>query len=488
MKHAATRMFVLLTVGFVAVVPTLASPTVAFAGPLSTCSYDGTTKTVTTDVAAGESVTIRRADDAITLDGVACGAATVVNTDLVSIVAAHPDATELVEISLFGGPLFPGATPEDDGSSDIEFEIDFKDGFGDRLDIVGSSDDDTISVGSHALGLGTVNLNADEAVFDADVTVSKPFVLLEVWGLRGRDRLSLWGPDGFATFEQSKLHGGPDGDRLLGVIQGEEEHLDGGTGTDAIDYAQAPDGFAGDLQLNWDGIDSTIGERGGAEDPLTSIEVAYLGPDDDRVVYFGNATGETWGAGGHDLFIADALLGSGDPGHRILHGGVGADQIDVATDEDLVVDLDAKTLRGAWWASYGSIWAITTGSGDDTLVARQRRSLPFVLTEEGLDTLDLREAVRGILVAAAGVPPPDDGRVWLVTFTERVLGSPFPDVLRGDESPNILRGLGGDDVLRGREGDDLLFGGPGDDILRGGQGSDTCQGGLGNDDVSGCSP
>lgn len=469
----------LLSVGQMLVVPPIAA-----ADPLSTCSYDGLTKTVTVDVDAGELVTVRRADDAITLDGFACGEATVGNTDLVSIVAVHDDATELVEISLFGGPLFPGATNEGDGSSEIEFEIDFKGGFGDRLDIVGSSDDDTISVGSHALVTGTVNLNADEAVFDHDVTVSKTTVLLEVWGGRGQDRLALWGPDGFATFADPEVHGGPDADRLLGVIQGEVEHLDGGMGTDAIDFTHQPVGSIGVSQLIWDGNDSTIG----AEDLLTDVEVAYLGPDDDHIVYLGGATGETYGGGGHDRFVADAQLGSEEPGHRIMHGGAGADQIAIATDESLFVDLDERTIRGAWWGSYSSMWVITTGSGDDTVLAKHRRSQPIVLTEEGEDTLDLREARRGMLVAAAGVPPPDDGRAWLLSFAERVLGSAFADVLRGGDARNVHYGRGGDDVLTGRAGDDHLVGGSGDDVLRGGPGIDTCLGGTGKDDVSGCSP
>ena len=483
MKERAHRRGTWPFLSLVAVISILVAPSAAVAGPLSTCSYDGTTKTATIDVAAGELVTIRRADEAITLDGVACGAATIGNTDLVSIVAVHPAATELVEISLFGGPLFPGATPEDDGSSEIEFDIDFKDGFGDRLDIVGSSGDDTISVGSHALVTGTVNLNADEAVFDHDVTVSKTTVLLEVWGGRGQDRLALWGPDGFATFAHPNLHGGPDADRLLGVIQADEEHLDGGMGKDAIDFTEAPLGSSGAPWLIWDGNRSTIGE-----DPLTSVEVAYLGPGDDDILYVGGATGETYGGAGHDNFVADVRPGSGDPGHRVAHGGPGADQLVIATDQDIVVDLDDRTIRGAWWASYSSMWVITTGSGDDRLLARDRRSYPFVLTEEGVDTLDLREATRGMLVAAANRPAPDDGRVWLQPFTERVLGSPFADILLGDGSANAFYGRGGDDVLSGRAGNDLLVGGSGDDVLRGGPGNDTCLGGTGMDDLSGCAP
>ena len=113
---------------------------------------------------------------------------------------------------------------------------------------------------------------------------------------------------------------------------------------------------------------------------------------------------------------------------------------------------------------------------------------PWVLTEGGVDVLDLRLASQRMFVTSLDAAPPDDGRRWLQTSAERILGSGYSDILYGDAHPNQLYGFAGNDVLWGRGGDDFLSGGPGNDDLLGGAGEDTCLGGYGQDDVTGCAP
>jgi Ca2+-binding RTX toxin-like protein len=477
-RHRTTRMLIAIAGLLVLGIPGTSS-----AGVGSTCSFDEPTGLVSVDVAADDLVTLARSGDALTLDGAACQAATVTNTDLVEVNAVDMAATEIVVIDLSGGPLAPGSTDEADGSSEIEMDVDLKDMVEDAIRVVGTPGEDAITAGSHVLEVATLNLNADESVDDADVIVSGFLVSLDIHGHGGRDRLALSGPEGFSSFGLEVLHGGPGADDLIGVLEFEDSELDGGTGRDTADYSMPPEGYAGDAFLIWEEEGAEIGE-----DILTDIEVAKLGSDDDSVVYIGGATGETYGGDGHDNFAADGGPGAGDPGRRILHGGPGADQISVFGDQPLVVDLDEHTFRGAWYGSYSSMFAITTGGGDDRVIARRRLAYPVILTEGGVDVLDLRQATQRMFVASSGETPPDDGRRWLRTFAERVLGSGFSDILRGDGGANELLGFAGNDVLSGRGGNDFLAGGIGNDELRGGAGDDACLGGPGQDDVSGCAP
>ncbi|HEY1853240.1 MAG TPA: hypothetical protein VGG40_01515, partial [Solirubrobacterales bacterium] len=50
--------------------------------------------------------------------------------------------------------------------------------------------------------------------------------------------------------------------------------------------------------------------------------------------------------------------------------------------------------------------------------------------------------------------------------TEKIEGSPGPDILTGDNGPNVLLGRGGDDKLDGAGGDDTCIGGGGNDSAK----------------------
>jgi Ca2+-binding RTX toxin-like protein len=324
--------------------------------------------------------------------------------------------------------------------------------------------------------------------YDSDVTVSGSSVSLDVHGHGGSDRLAIAGEEGFSLFGHEVMRGGPGADILVGVLEAEVSELNGGTGRDTADYSMPPEGFGGSAFLMWEEDGAEIGPDPGSEDLFTSIEVAFLGSDDDSVVYGGSATGETYGGDGHDTFAAGGGPGAGEPGTRIIHGGPGGDQFFMGADQPLIVDLDKRTIRGGWYASYSSLFAITTGDGADRVIARRRVGYPWVLTEGGVDVFDLRLASQRMFVTSSDVAPPDDGRRWLQTSAERIRGSDYSDILYGDAHPNELYGFAGNDVLWGRGGDDFLAGGPGNDELRGGAGEDTCLGGYGQDDVTGCAP
>uniref|UniRef100_UPI00398C12D3 calcium-binding protein n=1 Tax=Polaromonas sp. YR568 TaxID=1855301 RepID=UPI00398C12D3 len=68
---------------------------------------------------------------------------------------------------------------------------------------------------------------------------------------------------------------------------------------------------------------------------------------------------------------------------------------------------------------------------------------------------------------------------------ENVIGTRFSDTLIGDDRDNQLEGLEGDDVLIGKGGTDVLYAGYGQDALDGGAGDDTLFGEEGRDTVRG---
>src|SRR5687767_13250894 len=75
----------------------------------ATCAFAGSTMTIT--YAANDTVTIGVAGTAITMNGVACGAATTANTNLIT-TAGTVTSNESLVVDLTGGPFAPGPAVE----------------------------------------------------------------------------------------------------------------------------------------------------------------------------------------------------------------------------------------------------------------------------------------------------------------------------------------------------------------------------------------
>ena len=176
-------------------------------------------------------------------------------------------------VDLSGGPLAPGATPEPQGSPEIEIEY-----VGPTfLDVRGTASADRLS-----LGAGGVNLNGDD-----DTDVIGQFTVLLIEGLGGDDLLTpqanyataaarrvLLGGGGRDTLiappDGGFLHGGNGRDRLIGGARA--DNLTGGRGRDLIrggkgsDLVRAIDGSSdrvscgpGRDRAKVDGIDKVKG-------------------------------------------------------------------------------------------------------------------------------------------------------------------------------------------------------------------------------------
>jgi RTX calcium-binding nonapeptide repeat (4 copies) len=170
---------------------------------------------------------------------------TVHNTDQI-VVKTDPDESTDVNISLEGGPLGPGATPEADGTSEIETRIESSPG--EDVKFVGGSANDWFRFGTTG-GVQGVNLNAQEEAntpdVDATAVLAPPSPPFEddwpgAWARTGagNDRVTTEGgpefdgPLGGAVIEQ-----GGSGDDALSATSARFTGLNGGPGNDTISAA-----------------------------------------------------------------------------------------------------------------------------------------------------------------------------------------------------------------------------------------------------------
>jgi hypothetical protein len=198
------------------------------------CVYDAVNREITVTADGGDTATLLvGAGGAIEVNGVACGVATVNNTDGVNLTDNGGGDVVFV-IDLTGGPFAPGETPEATGVSEIEFNVTFESaGAFDQLVIQGGSADDTLIYGDAG-----VNLNNDN---DVDVTLtptSDPFDDMFVNGGGGNDVISAAGGagtgDDFDIAEFTNNIDGEDGNDTLTGSDVFGDNIQGGEGNDSL--------------------------------------------------------------------------------------------------------------------------------------------------------------------------------------------------------------------------------------------------------------
>src|SRR4051794_13853156 len=146
-RRIALTVAAMLVTAFVGV---LATPAHA-AG--TSCSYNGATHTVTVTMPDNNlHSTLSRSGLALTVEGVACGSATVANTDDVIVNGAA--GRQAIEITLANGAIGPGLSSETD-TPEIEINVQLGSGT-DSLMVTGSAASDNIRTGTTG-----VNLNGD---------------------------------------------------------------------------------------------------------------------------------------------------------------------------------------------------------------------------------------------------------------------------------------------------------------------------------------
>jgi Ca2+-binding RTX toxin-like protein len=318
--------------------------------------------------------------------------------------------------------------------------------------------------------------------------------------------------------------------------------IDGGAGSDAVDYGYETRAVF--VSLNGATI-ANVAVGGVLEDTIRNIENVYGGSAGD--VLIGDA-------------IANVLTGAG--GDDSVRGGLGVDSLDGGAGFDTADYSDktaavAVTLNKASWARVKvgvvaedwirNIENIYGGSAGDTLTGdgladlfRGGLGVDTLDGGDGLDTADYSDKTAAVAVTLNGASP---ARVtvgvvaedWIRNI-ENIYGGSAGDTLTGDGLANLFRGGAGLDTLDGGAGVDtadysdktlavaatlngataavvkvggvaedtirnveninggagadvlvgdglanLLYGGEGNDVLRGGAAADTLDGGAGTD-------
>ena len=517
------------------------------AGPakaVESCLFNPGSATVTVTMStAGDSGTLRRDGNAIEWDAVACGAATVNNTNTITV--AGSDGAQGVTIDLGGGQFAPGKTAAGDASSpkkEIEISVALNLG-SDSIEIVGSPSGDRIRLGSVG-----INLNNDD---DRDVTVSG----VEAWFVEGRSgndqirasggrgtgstlraALVLYGDSGADVLvggpREDYLGGGPGGDSLVGgaedddlegdggpdslaggsgdddLIPGEgNDKAAGGPGDDTLEQSPASEGSdvfsGGPGEDDYDGRDrlgpQNIDTDGRADDGLTLFggEGDNVKPDVERI----------FGGEGDDKITGNGARNnlSGEEGNDELRGGAGDDSLTGRAGDDLLIGGDGEdSLNG-----NDDNDVLRGGNEDDTVVGDMGDDEMFgdadddsffeggPFSENGTDVLHggsgeddqvhLFGRTAGVLIYTDGVA--NDGYFLgdeldnYHSDIENLNGTDFGDTLSTvfNSAPNILNGAGGNDNLYGGSGADRLSGAAGNDNLYPADGMDFAYGGVDND-------
>jgi Ca2+-binding RTX toxin-like protein len=446
-RHLVAAALILATV----IVPSAS----ADAGGVGSCSFTAGTANVT--LSGGVNATLSRSGAAITLNGSACDTATVLNTDLIAVTS--PDSFGLLTFNLSAGPFAPGATDEGDGSSEIEITVSSP-GEPSDVAVIGSALRDHIIADDWD---NILNLNADEAVQDDDVTMTDSSDVAMIDTHEGDDTIET-------SYSAAHLIGGDGADLFLSTDD-REVQIDGVGGDDLVSYA----GNTSPIRLlggdsGWIVVD---GPPLGPEQQLSSIETVRATMLDDEISVGGDAGVDA--LAGRDYIEAHA-------GTINITGGAGYDFLNFTSPTAVTVHLQDRLGRNdSTRVRFAGIQVITGTEGNDHFIAGRRGY--GLAGFGGLDTYSLVNAHRGVRVNL------DTGKVSngdvLDTF-EAVVGSEFADRILGTGLEDTLAGRGGDDVIRGLAGDDILLGGEGDDLLKGGPGHDECHGGPGIDTLVSC--
>lgn len=277
----------------------------------------------------------------------------------------------------------------------------------------------------------------------------------------------------------NRLDGGPGDDQLNAVGPGDEafggpgsDQCTGGFDAQASCGPQAGSGATTELYESIDGSSTLIVTGTSGPDEITvddaqgasSIQASLLGGNDTFTVGPGVPAGVAAtidGGKGSDTLRGgagdDVLYGGDDHDPDTLEGGGGDDVVYGVNLFHPRKDSGAATMIG--------------GPGDDLMIGGQPCEGDTFDGGPGDNDSASFARVRndGIAVDATiggSVVDPDTGGCTagrIDSSTEKIEGSPGPDVLNGDGAANTLLGRGGDDQLNGGGGGDDCIGGAGTD-------------------------
>jgi hypothetical protein len=398
------------------------------ASAVVSCSFDAGTHTVTATATADADrlglVAIPGATPAIATDPdpddpfgdspapVACGAATVENTETVVINDNSPGDAARLSIDMRGGRFAPGFTDEGLFNADeIEFRLNVGGGGDNWLTIWGTESDDGISAGTDGI---TLNAQSEQLINIKDIDVTNAAgtafpdigngTLFRVNTSGGDDWIKADGSDstGSAIDDYDGIFSGGSGDDVLFGTDGARNVLNHGPGDDLVDG------------------------KGAASNVLIMGQTNPVGVTVDLSI----TTPQITGAGTDTYLNIDDMQGTDLA--DVLKGTNGDNQIDGLAGADVI--------RGA--------------GGDDELNGSLENADPprqgDTLAYDGTAVLTGQDVDLGTLTSSGG-----QGTDAITGF-DNVIGTAFADTLAGDDFGNQITGGTGIDEIRGDEGPDDL--------------------------------
>ncbi|WP_334108172.1 beta strand repeat-containing protein [Methylobacillus sp.] len=281
----------------------------------------------------------------------------------------------------------------------------------------------------------------------------------------------------------NRLIGGDGNDTLAGG--GGADTLDGGTGVDTASFAGLQ---AVNVKLDANGNGTATSDSGDVT--LISIE-SLIGTDHD------------------DTFQVSALPSeAGGVKSGVIRGGMGTDTLIYNVADDLNVDLQTGTVNGIT-NILDSIENITTGSGNDTIVATN--GVNKIDGGDGNNTVDFMHATTGVSINI--VDPTVETLISggssadILRNIQNINGSAagndtitvgnFDSILNarngsnlikagtdtGSSTYNITAGSGNDTIEALGSGNNTIDAGNGNNNIKAGNGNNTITAGSGNDTI-----
>jgi Ca2+-binding RTX toxin-like protein len=392
------------------------------------CGFNPTTHVLALILNDSDIAVIGRASDqTITVNDLACGAATVTTVQRIDVREGVAGA-QIVIFDYGNGPFALGRA----GAAGATIALGGQ--AGDALKLIGTTGADSFVAGAGGFAINadgfvdltvtgavavTVSLDDGDDVFSGAgnaVTGAAFASAITVYGGAGNDTLRGGAGD-------DVLDGGAGNDTFTtGAIADGGDALHGGPGTDTADYSARSAAITVTID---DAADD--GAPGEADNVATDIEILKGGLGDDHLT----------GSPGNDTIF-------GGPGNDVLAGGDGND----------VLNGDAGNDTFDEGASANGADVMNGGAGIDTVSYAARSGDVSVsldaLANDG-EALELDKVMLDV---------------------ENVVGGTGNDTITGSALDNVLDGGAGDDVVSGGPGNDTLRGGPGNDTLRGDAGDD----------------
>ncbi len=424
---------------------------------------------------------------------------------------------------------------------------------GDGNDIVFTgTGDDTVQAanGNNMLHVGSGNDlvvagSGNDGIYlgDGNDTVNAGDGNNVVYGGTGKDLINTGsGNDSIdAGAGADMVHAGAGNDTLISgsrdVLGAQGDVLDGGDGSDWVDYSQANQYATVDLVQGFVKLDeqwqATNANTGGAVvDTLVSIENArggsradyIIGSAADNVLDAGAGNNTIVGNGGNDTVISgsghDTITTGSDndwisagTGNNLINTGAGVDTVDYAgitgnlnigthgagfrmtvaggqVNDTLTMDgvnnVEVYVLGSGNDTFNGSVYGETVYAGAGNDVFKGTRGVAadsnYFDGGSGVDMVSYAHVTQAISINLNDTQSTIAIGMGIDTLVsvEGMIATQGNDTLVGNSDTNLLDGQNGSDILIGQAGNDTLRGGSGKDYYRAGSGDDLIDEQLGN--------